>query len=83
MDTIMEMDNHFSFTVRISTNQRNRILVHLFDWLFYALKTPANQWLKKLSYKHDILNILSLAFFFSQNWPFDTLYVQLHYTLTP
>ena len=51
----MEMDNHFSFTVRISTNQRNRILVHLFDWLFYALKTPANQWLKKLSYKYDIL----------------------------
>ena len=49
MDTIMEisvyMDNHFSFTVRITMNQRKSILAHFVGWLFHALQTPANQYL--------------------------------------
>ena len=52
---LLHMDNHFSSTVRISTNQRNSILVHFVDWLFHGLKTLVNQWLSNYHIKHDIL----------------------------
>ena len=57
------MDNHFSSTVRISANQRNRILVHFADWLFHALQTLANQWLSNYHIRMISSNILSLDSF--------------------
>ena len=78
---LLHMDNHFSFTVRISTNQRNSILVHFVDWLFHASQTLANQWLSNYHISMISSNILSLGSFFLQNRPFDALSFQLHYTL--
>ena len=76
------MENYFSFTMRISMNQRNSILVPFFDWLFDALQTLANQQLRNFNLSISS-NVLFLGSFFSQYRPFDTLWVQLHYTLTP
>ena len=58
------MDNHFSFIVRISKNQRNSILVHFVDWLFHALQTLSNQWLSNYHTSMISSNILSLGSFF-------------------
>ena len=80
---LLYMGNHFSFTVRISTNQRNSILVHFVDWLFHALKTLANQWLSNYHVNMISSNTLFLGSFFSQHWTFDTFWFQSHYTLTP
>ena len=77
------MDNNFFFTVRISTNQRNNILVHFIDSLFHALQTLANQWIRNYNISMISSNILSLGSFFSKHRPFDTLWVQLLTTLTP
>ena len=86
MDTIMEISvvhgQPLLLYNEISTNQRNSILVHFVDWLFHALQTLANQWLS--NYHISISsNILTLGSFFSQHRTFDTLWFQLHYTLTP
>ena len=77
------MDKHFSSTVRISTNQRNSILVHFIDWLFHALQTLANQWLSNHHISMISSNILYLGSLFSQHRPFDICWFQLHYTVTP
>ena len=69
--------------VRISTNQRNSILVHFVDWLFHALQTLANEWLSNYNISIISSNVLSLGSFFSQHRTFDTLWFQLHYNLTP
>ena len=79
---LLYMDNHFSFTVRISMNQRSSILVHFANWFFHALQTLANQRLPNCHISMIFSNILSLGSFFSKHRPFDTLWVQLHYTLT-
>ena len=55
----MSMDNHYSFTMRISMNQRNSIPVHFVDWPFQALQTPANQWLPIYHASMISSNILS------------------------
>ena len=78
------MDNHFSFTVRISTNQRNSIIVHLIDWLFHAfvLKSQSTKWTRVLTVKekwlsmynrnlHDCIHIsipVKLRFEHLSNW---------------
>ena len=80
---LLYIDNHFSIKVRISTNQRSSILVHFVDWLFHALQTLANQWPSNYHISMISSNILSLDSFFSKHWTFDTLWFQLHYTLTP
>ena len=67
------MDNYLSFTVRISTNQRNSILAPFFYWLFDALQTLANQWLPNNHLSMISSNILFLGSFFSQHQPFNTL----------
>ena len=68
MDTIKEIyvvrDNHYSFLVRISANQRNRILVHLVDLLLHALQTLANQWLPNYHISITSSNILFWGSFF-------------------
>ena len=79
---LLHMNNHFSPIVRIGTNQRNSIFVHFVDWLFHELRTLVNQWLSDYHISMTS-NILSLGSFFSQNWPSDTPWFQLHYTLTP
>ena len=61
---LLYMDNHFSFIVRISKNQRNSILVHFVDWLFHALQTLSNQWLSNYHTSMISSNILSLGSFF-------------------
>ena len=80
---LLYMDNHFFFIVRINKNQRTSILVHFVGWLFHVLQTLANQWLPNYNINMISSNILLLGSFFSQHRPFDTLWVQLHYTLTP
>ena len=80
---LLHMDNHFSCTVRISTNETNSILVHFVDWLFHALQTLFNRWLSNYHISMISSNILHLGSFFSQHRPFDTLWFQLHHTLTP
>ena len=55
MEISVVLDNHFVFTVRISTNQRNSFLVHFVNWLFHALQNTRQLAASKLSYKHDIL----------------------------
>ena len=80
---LLYMDNHFSFTVRISMNQRSSILVLFVDWILHASQTLANQWLSNYHTGMISSNILSLGSFFSQHQTFDTLWFQLHYTLTP
>ena len=77
------MDNRFSFTVRISTNKKNSIIVYFVDWLSHASQTLANQWLPIYHISMISSNILSLGSFFPQHRPFDTLWIQLHYILTP
>ena len=64
---LLHMDNHFSSTLRISTNRRNSIPVHFVDWLFHALQTLANQWLSNYHISMISSNILSLGSFFSQH----------------
>ena len=76
---LLHMDNHFSSTVGISTNQRNSILVHLVDWLFNALQTLANQWLPYYHLNMISSNILFLGSFFAQHRPL-TLF-GLNYTI--
>ena len=86
MDAIIEISVahvQLSSSVRISTNQRNSILVHFVDWFFHALQTLANQWLVNYHISMISSYILSLGSFFSQHRPFDTLWFHLHYTLTP
>ena len=84
MDAIMEISvvHGQSFTVRISTNQRNSILVHFVDWLFHALQTLAHQWLPNYHISMVSSNTLFSGTFFSQHRPLDTIWVQLHYILT-
>ena len=77
------MNNYFSFTVRTSMNQRNSILVNLFDWLFHVLQTLANQWLPNYHSSNISSNILFSGSFFSRHQPFNTFWVQLQYTLAP
>ena len=72
--------SHFYFTVRISTNYRNRILVHFADWLFHVLQTLANQWLPNYHISMISSNTLPLGSSFFQHRPFDTLWVPLQYT---
>ena len=60
---MLHMDKQISFTVRISTKQRNSILVHLVDRLFYALQTVANHWLPNYHISMMSSNILSLGFY--------------------
>ena len=79
---LFHLANHLFFTVRISTNYNNSILVHFVCWLFHALQTLANQWLPNYHIKMISSNILSLGSFFSQHRPLDTLWGRLHYTLT-
>ena len=78
MEISVYMDNHFSFTVRISMNQRKSILAHFVGWLFHALQTPANQYLPYDQISMKSSNILCLGSFFSQHRTFDTLWVHLH-----
>ena len=47
------MANHLVFTMRISKNHSNSILIHLVGWLFHALRTLANQWLA--NYRIDMI----------------------------
>ena len=58
-------------------------LVHFVDWLFYVLQTLVSQWLPNYHISMISSNILFLSSFFSQHWPFDTLWIQLHYTKIP
>ena len=74
--------NHLFYTVRISMNYSNSILVHFFGQLFHAIQTLANQCRPNYDINMISSNILSLGSFFSQNQPLDTLWVQFHYTLT-
>ena len=87
MNTIMRfllyMDNQIPFVLRISTNKRNSILVHFVDWHFHALQTLVNQWLSNYHVNMISSNILTSGFFFSEHRLFDTLWFQLHYSLTP
>ena len=72
--SMLHMGNHFSFTVRIGTNQRNSILFHFVDRLFYALQTLANQWLPNYHISIISSNILSLGFFLLHTLGSITLY---------
>ena len=42
---LLHMANHLFFTVRISMNHCNSILMHFFVWLFHTLQVLASQWL--------------------------------------
>ena len=85
MDSVMEIsvESHSSFTLRICTNQRNSILIHFVDWLFHALQTLANLWFSNYHISMICSNTLTLGSFFSEHRTFDTLWFQLHYTITP
>ena len=83
---LLHMANHLSFTVRISMNHRNSVLFHFVSWIFHTLQTLANQQHSNCSnYPINMIpsNILPFGLFFSQHGPFHTLWVRLHYTLTP
>ena len=79
---LLHMDKYFSSTLRISTNQTNSVFVCFVDSLFHVLRTLANQCLSNYHISLISCNILSLGSFFSRHQPFDTLWFQLHYTLT-
>ena len=79
---MLYMDNHFSYAVRISTNQRNSILVYFIDWLFYALQRRANQWLSNHHISIYTLQYILFRLFLFPTPTFDILWFQLHYTLT-
>ena len=59
---LLYMVKDLSFTVRISTNQRNSILVYFVDCLCHALQTLA--WLSNYHISMIFFNILSLGSFF-------------------
>lgn len=54
------MAEHHFFTVRISTNPSNSMLVHFVSWLFRVLQTLANQWVPNYHVNTTYSNILSL-----------------------
>ena len=70
----LHMANHLLFTVKISTNQSNNILVHSVAWFFHTLQTLASQWLPNYPINMISCNILYLGSFFCQHWRFDTLW---------
>ena len=79
----LHMAYHLFFIVRINAHYRNSILVLFVGSLFHAFQTLANQWLPNYHMNMISYSKLSLAAFFSQDWPLDTPWGQLHYTLTP
>ena len=68
--------------VRISMNHSNRILILCVGWFFYALQILTNRWFPNYQINMIFSNILSLGSFISQHRSLETLWGQLHYTLT-
>ena len=86
MDTIMEISVVHGQPLPYSENYyepKKQHLVHFVDWLFQVLQTLTNQCLPNYHINMISCNILFLSSFFSQHRPFDTLWIQLHYTKTP
>ena len=59
---LLQMTNRL-FTVRLSTNHSNSILVHFVGCLWHALQTLANQWLPNYHVNMISSNILSVSSF--------------------
>ena len=86
MDTIMEISVVHGQPLPYSENYyepKKQHLVHFVDWLFQVLQTLTNQCLPNYHISMISCNILFLSSFFSQHRPFDTLWIQLHYSKTP
>ena len=87
MDTIMEIFvAHGQSLLLYSENWSEPKKQHScpLRWLALSCVTNTlNQWLSNYHISMISSNILSLGSFFSQNWPSDTPWFQLHYTLTP
>ena len=66
---LLHVVNYLFFTVKISTNHSNSILVHFACWLFHKLQTFVNQWLQNHHINMISTNILSLNVFFSCTVP--------------